>query len=218
MKDHVDRAEPAQFVYRRPHIATNHLGQVTAVFWSPAFEGPLVLDGHLAPHCTSNTTSAGFSTAPGSNTSSGMSNNDGISKTSRSAIIATEEYYRAYRVFRDLMHDPEIMAKWQLSFKLQPGTCVVFNQRRLLHGRTAFGHKNSNASSSSESVLTAADAAGSEGGSSQEAGAMIGRRWLQGCYVSMDEFLSRYRALKLSAKGGVRGVESVVRTGNQCFR
>jgi hypothetical protein len=35
----------------------------------------------------------------------------------------------------------------------------------------------------------------------------------------MDEFLSRYRSLKLAhTKGGVRGVESVVRAGNQCFR
>lgn len=194
MKDHVDRAEPAQFVYRRPHIATNHLGQVTAVFWSPAFEGPLVLDGHLAPHCTLSEEGAGVEE---SNRSSG------------GAIAATEEYYRAYRVFRDLMHDPEIVSKWQLSFKLQPGTCVVFNQRRLLHGRTAFGSSNPGGD---RSAVVSGDA------SLQEASTMIGKRWLQGCYVSMDEFLSRYRALKLNAGGGVRGVESVVRTGNQCFR
>ena len=195
MKDHVDRAEPAQFVYRRPHIATNHLGQVTAVFWSPAFEGPLVLDGHLAPHCR--------------RSEEGAREEADINSSSSNAIAATEEYYRAYRVFRDLMHDPEIVSKWQLSFKLQPGTCVVFNQRRLLHGRTAFG-------SSDPRVDPSAVVSGNA--SPQDAGTVVGRRWLQGCYVSMDEFLSRYRALKLNAGAGVRGVESVVRTGNQCFR
>jgi alpha-ketoglutarate-dependent taurine dioxygenase len=41
-KIHYDRAEPVHLVYRRPHIAVNHAGDVVSVFWSPAFEGPLL--------------------------------------------------------------------------------------------------------------------------------------------------------------------------------
>eukprot|EP00747_Dinoflagellata_sp_TGD_P079137 gnl/TRDRNA2_/TRDRNA2_160390_c0_seq1.p1 gnl/TRDRNA2_/TRDRNA2_160390_c0~~gnl/TRDRNA2_/TRDRNA2_160390_c0_seq1.p1 ORF type:complete len:496 (+),score=84.64 gnl/TRDRNA2_/TRDRNA2_160390_c0_seq1:50-1537(+) len=44
MKDHMERANPAQMYYRRPHISVaggDPAGQITAVFWSPPFEGPL---------------------------------------------------------------------------------------------------------------------------------------------------------------------------------
>lgn len=40
-KDHLHRDEPLKMFYQRPHITTNLLGEVTAVFWSPPFEGPL---------------------------------------------------------------------------------------------------------------------------------------------------------------------------------
>ena len=40
-KSHVEREHPAQMFYQRPHISTNHDGDVNAVFWSPPFEGPL---------------------------------------------------------------------------------------------------------------------------------------------------------------------------------
>ena len=40
-KSHVEREHPAQMFYQRPHISTNHQGEVNAVFWSPPFEGPL---------------------------------------------------------------------------------------------------------------------------------------------------------------------------------
>lgn len=40
-KDHVDRANPVKMFYQRPHIQTNHYGQVVSVFWAPPFEGPL---------------------------------------------------------------------------------------------------------------------------------------------------------------------------------
>ncbi len=40
-KSHVEREHPAQMFYQRPHISTNHNGDVNAVFWSPPFEGPL---------------------------------------------------------------------------------------------------------------------------------------------------------------------------------
>jgi hypothetical protein len=49
-------------------------------------------------------------------------------------------------------------------FRLRPGDTLVFNNRRMLHGRTAF------ISSSPTS-----------------------NRFLHGCYLNIDEFASRYR-------------------------
>jgi alpha-ketoglutarate-dependent taurine dioxygenase len=43
-KDHMDRDYPAQMFYQRPHIVTNSEDEVTAIFWSPPFEGPLRVD------------------------------------------------------------------------------------------------------------------------------------------------------------------------------
>ncbi len=43
-------------------------------------------------------------------------------------------YYAAYRRFGELVDDPEM----QVSFKLEPGQCVVFDNTRLLHARTGF--------------------------------------------------------------------------------
>ena len=43
-KSHAERDHPAQMFYQRPHIVTDTgcaAGTVTAVFWSPPFEGPL---------------------------------------------------------------------------------------------------------------------------------------------------------------------------------
>jgi gamma-butyrobetaine dioxygenase len=41
MKEHSARERPVCMRYRRPHIALNRDGEITAVFWSPPFEGPL---------------------------------------------------------------------------------------------------------------------------------------------------------------------------------
>ncbi len=43
-------------------------------------------------------------------------------------------YYRAYRAFMRMTRDP----KYRLSFKLESGEMVVFDNRRVLHGRDAF--------------------------------------------------------------------------------
>lgn len=44
-KDHLDRNFPLKMFYQRPHISVNYRDQVTAVFWSPPFEGPLRVRG-----------------------------------------------------------------------------------------------------------------------------------------------------------------------------
>lgn len=45
-----------------------------------------------------------------------------------------EEFYAAYRLFAELLERPEL----RLDFRLAPGDCVVFDNTRLLHARTAF--------------------------------------------------------------------------------
>jgi alpha-ketoglutarate-dependent taurine dioxygenase len=46
----------------------------------------------------------------------------------------TLEYYAAYRRFAALLREP----RFQLKFKLSDGEIVVFDNQRILHGRTAF--------------------------------------------------------------------------------
>ena len=53
-----------------------------------------------------------------------------------------DKVYRAHHRFGNLLHDK----KFQIDFRMQPGDIFSFNNRRLLHGRTAFnpnsGHRH----------------------------------------------------------------------------
>ena len=108
-KDHVDRENPAQFFYRRPHIVTNGSNDVNQVFWSPAFEGPLHMDDATA-----------------------------LSLGYQSEADAVEAYYEGYRAFTNLLMNQDIMNDWELSFRANEGEILTFNQRRMLHGREKF--------------------------------------------------------------------------------
>jgi gamma-butyrobetaine dioxygenase len=72
------------------------------------------------------------------------------------------EYYDAYRYFARIVERPELMA----TFRLESGDCLVFDNTRLLHARTAF----------------------------QESGR--GRRHLQGCYSDLDGLASTVTVLE----------------------
>ena len=50
------------------------------------------------------------------------------------AAEAAERYYRAYRRFALLLREPRFM----LRFMMRPGDLVVFDNQRILHGRTGF--------------------------------------------------------------------------------
>ncbi|MFE0463566.1 TauD/TfdA family dioxygenase [Kitasatospora sp. NPDC058965] len=76
-----------------------------------------------------------------------------------------EAFYAAYRRFAAITLRPEL----QLAFRLDAGDCLVFDNTRLLHARTAFE-----------------PAAGSPGG---------GRRHLQGCYADLDALASTLAVL-----------------------
>jgi len=45
-----------------------------------------------------------------------------------------ENYYKAYRVFSDIINDPELA----VNFKLNPGECFITDNTRVLHARTAY--------------------------------------------------------------------------------
>lgn len=44
------------------------------------------------------------------------------------------EYYRAYRTLGELLHLPEA----KIEFRLAPGQLMIFDNQRVLHGRSAY--------------------------------------------------------------------------------
>lgn len=142
--------QEADMMYRRPHIRLGSDGvSVVSVHWSPPFEGPLLEIGTLA---------------------------------------TAEEYYLAHAAFTrmlDKAQPPKERLLPQLDdsveqqlvdyahamtweYQLRAGQVLVFNNLRMLHGRTAFRTQH-------ESGLS---------------------RHLMGCYTNIDESLSEYRRLR----------------------
>ena len=84
----------------------------------------------------------------------------------------------------------------RLQVRLQAGDVVVFNNRRMLHGRRAFSAATPSAASPRNS------------------------RVLQGCYVNADDWVSRLHTLGEAVRGGSSAVPPCVpqplsRSGNQ---
>lgn len=75
------------------------------------------------------------------------------------------DFYAAYRRFNEVVSRPEL----ELALRLEPGDCLIFDNVRLLHSRTAF----------------------SDGAA--------GRRHLQGCYADMDGLQSTVAVLRRMA-------------------
>jgi len=143
--------------YRRPHIAIERSGapsksdgEIVSVFWSPPFEGP-----------------------------------------ARLPADSVERYYEAYADFErmlgggdeanlDSIDDDDDLSRYAKEYtwryKLRPGEMLVFNNRRMLHGRRSFS-------------------------SGPDASAEEGQRHLVGCYTNIDDTLNNYRVL-LRSRGG----------------
>ena len=154
----VKQRDGACMTYRRPHIVLaggydNDIdSEVTAVFWSPPFEGPVCLPPDQV-----------------------------------------DRYYEAYADFERLLNgntnddnDDELSQyaqdfTWQ--HKLQPGEMLVFNNRRMVHGRRSFF--------------------AAEGVSFDES-----QRHLVGCYTNIDDTLNSYRVL-LRERGDCVGTLNV---------
>jgi gamma-butyrobetaine dioxygenase len=74
------------------------------------------------------------------------------------------EFYAAHRRFAAILARPEL----ELTFRLEPGDCVIFDNTRLMHSRTAFKETD------------------------------CGSRHLQGCYADLDGLASTVEILKRS--------------------
>ena len=49
-------------------------------------------------------------------------------------LILSENYYKAYRAFSDVINDSTLA----VNFKLNPGECFIVDNTRVLHARTAY--------------------------------------------------------------------------------
>lgn len=79
-------------------------------------------------------------------------------------------FYPALSRFTDLLESPSR----RYEYLLQEGDAVLFDNRRILHGRTEFRERGSHESGQSEEVAD---------------------RWLKGCYFEADAMLDRWRVL-----------------------
>lgn len=86
-------------------------------------------------------------------------------QTLRMAAERLPEYYDAYRHFARILDRPELMYE----FRLDAGDCVIFDNTRILHARTAFKESSS------------------------------GKRHLQGCYADLDGLESTITVLERSS-------------------
>lgn len=86
-------------------------------------------------------------------------------------------FYAALARFSALLHEPDAA----FTYTLREGDAVLFDNRRVLHARTAFN-----------------DAAHEDGAVGET------NRWLKGCYLEADAVLNRRRVLqrKVAAEGG----------------
>mmetsp|Transcript_13282 Transcript_13282/g.28808 ORF Transcript_13282/g.28808 Transcript_13282/m.28808 type:complete len:644 (+) Transcript_13282:68-1999(+) len=146
----VKQRDGACMTYRRPHIVLAEDGgggtcfdrEIVAVYWSPPFEGPVCLP-------------------PGQ----------------------VDRYYEAYADFERMLDvdakvdisealDDDQLSQYAREFtwehKLNPGDMLVFNNRRMLHGRRGFS--------------------AAEGVSFEDS-----QRHLVGCYTNIDDTLNSYR-------------------------
>lgn len=80
----------------------------------------------------------------------------------RQDVETIDAFYDAYRCFARIIERPELL----LTFRLESGDCLIFDNTRLLHARTAF----------------------------HESGA--GQRHLQGCYADLDGLASTVAVLE----------------------
>jgi gamma-butyrobetaine dioxygenase len=78
-----------------------------------------------------------------------------------------DQFYAAYRRFAAILARPEL----ELTFRLGPGDCVIFDNTRLMHSRTAFEESSA------------------------------GSRHLQGCYADLDGLASTVEILERQTNG-----------------
>jgi gamma-butyrobetaine dioxygenase len=109
-----------------------------------------------------------------------------------------EAAYAAYRAWAALLRRPEFL----LTMRLAPGDCLVFDNTRVLHARTAFASppdaRATAPAQSADGVPPAGDA--TTGDVPREATAR--ERHLQGCYADIDGLLSTLAVLRRANRAG----------------
>jgi gamma-butyrobetaine dioxygenase len=106
----------------------------------------------------------------------------------------TETAYGAYRAWVSLLGRPE----FRLTLRLAPGDCLIFDNTRILHARTAFAAPEAAVLESAVPEGAVPEGAVPEGAVPE--GAVLedgpGERHLQGCYADMDGLLSTLGVLR----------------------
>lgn len=97
---------------RRRVIESGPHGSIQSIAWSPAFQGPFRVGQHLK---TLN-----------------LPEFRGKPRETGPATGALRAWSRAARAFRDILESPGNVVQ----HRLEPGDCVVFDNKRILHGRT----------------------------------------------------------------------------------
>lgn len=98
-----------------------------------------------------------------------------------------ETVYAAYRTWAMMVSRPE----FALPLRLAPGDCLIFDNTRILHARTAFAVSSD---STSASGSDATPGSGATSGPDEPSGS--GDRHLQGCYADIDGLLSTLAVLR----------------------
>lgn len=86
-------------------------------------------------------------------------------------LSTTPSFYSALAEFASILAKPELT----FQYLLREGDAVLFDNRRVLHARTAFKDKGEQSEEETN-------------------------RWLQGCYFETDSFLDRGRVLRAEAE------------------
>jgi gamma-butyrobetaine dioxygenase len=115
-----------------------------------------------------------------------------------------EAFYAAYRAWAAIVARPE----FALGLRLAPGDCLVFDNTRILHARTAFAPAPSPSPDSAPGSTSATETSTGSGASSTRvstgsdaspgpsASPGSGERHLQGCYADLDGLLSTLAVLR----------------------
>jgi gamma-butyrobetaine dioxygenase len=102
-----------------------------------------------------------------------------------------EAMYAAYRAWAEMVARPE----FALRLRLAPGDCLVFDNTRVLHARTAFSSPPTPVSGVSGGA-GASGASGSGESAAREDAPASAERHLQGCYADLDGLLSTLAVLR----------------------
>jgi gamma-butyrobetaine dioxygenase len=160
----------------KPIIGLDPRGRISQVRWNSRSMQPLALGG----------------TRPGTQPGSAVPED---SESAAAAAAEADAFYGACRAFAHVLARPELM----VTFRLAPGDCVIFDNTRVLHARTAF------------------DAAPAQGEPETPAAAP-GHRHLQGCYTDLDGVESTLAVLRRRIGPQASGPEASSHNLDACQR